>query len=88
VPETSVVLPKVPWPSEATVTAAEPVLAPATVESRPRVTVPVVPAAADAKPVPLPVTVAVRASLKPSAAAVLAKSRVEAKALAEGRTEP
>ena len=88
VPETSEVLLKVPTPTEETVTLALPDLAPTVVASRERVTTPVVPAAADVKPVPLAETVAVRASLKPSAVAVLAKLRVVVSVLAPGRTLP
>ena len=62
-----------------------PDLAPAVRESRPRVTTPVVPAAAVVKPVPLAETDPVRASLKPSAVAVFAKLSVVLKAAAAGR---
>ena len=77
-----------PTPTEETATLALPDLAPAVVASRVRVTVPVVPAAADVKPVPLAETVPMSASLKPSAVAVLAKSRVVESVLAPGRTLP
>ena len=86
-PARRTVLAKAPTPTDSMETAEEPVLAPARVRSKAKVTVPEAPGATAAKPVPGPVAVPTTCSLKPSAMAPLAKVSVLVSA-APGRTLP
>ena len=80
-------LAKPPTPTDSIETAAAPAFAPTVARSRVKVTVPVAPAATAAKPLPCPVAVPTSCSLKPSAAAPLAKVRLLVRA-APRRTLP